>query len=378
MKSVLLTSMLLTSVLAGQMSSTRIPVKDQEITNNQAGEIFKALRAVNFEAKEVVFPIFSGRTRLAYGVSIGDGKLLAKASEVVVNAVVYTLDSERRSLRTTVEGVYSEHDLAILKVDGLKAKPAKWADATNLAEGSFLAAIRTDGEAQAMGVLSVQERSLKVEDQGFLGISMDPRSYGNGVRVESVVRGSAADDAGILPGDIIAEIKGEKVKGFFELSNRLRRLQKGEIPEVKVIRDGRSFTARPVLQGREIPETRSQRLDQMDRMSGSRSMVRGNFGNVLQSDMELEATDSGLPVVDLEGRIVGMVIARQGRISTLILPGDDIARILKEKPQPMAETARPKAVKRPMATNNRRERMQRELNEMKRMMQRLQDELNRE
>lgn len=376
MKSIILTTTFLTAVLSAQLMPPRIPEEDQAVTSQQAGEIFKALKAVNFEAKEVVFPIFAGRQRLAYGVSIGEGRLLAKASEVVVNAVIYTVDSERKSLRIQIEGLYPEHDLAVLSVEGLKAKAAKWADASELAEGSFLTAIRSDGEAQAMGVLSVQERSLRVDDQGFLGIIMDQRPQGNGVRVESVVRGSAADQAGILPGDTIAMIKGVEVKGLFELSNRLRRLQKGETPEIKVIREGRDFIVRPTLQGRQVEERKSQRLEQMDQMSGSRSMVRGNFSNVLQSDMELEATDSGLPVVDLEGRIVGMVIARQGRISTLILPGDDIVRILEEEPQPAPEV-RVRARKRPVA-NVRRDQLQLELNEMRRMMQRIQDQLNRE
>ncbi len=44
----------------------------------------------------------------------------------------------------------------------------------------------------------------------------------------------------------------------------------------------------------------------------------------------------GLPIVDLDGRIIGMVIARAGRISTLILPGDDIIDALKNPPAPFA------------------------------------------
>ena len=227
-----------------------------------------------------------------------------------------------------------------------------------------------------MGVLSVQERSLRTADQGFLGIQMDPRAAGKGVRVEAVVPGSAADDVGIEAGDVITKVTGEEVKGFFELSNRLRRLKSGENPEIQLIRGEREFAVTPTLQGREISEQRSGRLDLMDRMSGTRSQVRGNFANVMQSDMELEASDSGLPVVDLDGRMVGMVIAREGRISTLILPGDDLAKIIAEKPQPLTE--RRQASTQPPAIEIRRERMRRELDEMKRMMEQLQDELNRE
>ncbi|YCM45536.1 PDZ domain-containing protein [Verrucomicrobiaceae bacterium 227] len=376
MKKLLFTTSLLTLALPAQLMPPQISDADRKVTSEQAGEIFETLRAVNSEAKEVVFPIYAGRQRLAYGISLGEGRLLAKASEVAVNAVIYTVDSDRQSLRASIEGVYPEEDLAVLSVPDLKAPAAKWADASQLAEGSFLTAIRPDGEVQAMGVLSVQERSLRTADQGFLGIQMDPRAVGNGVRVEAVVRDSAAAEVGIAAGDVITMISGEEVKGFFELSNRLRRLTNGEKPELKLIRGDKEFTVTPTLQGREISDRRSGQLDQMDRMSGTRSQVRGNFANVIQSDMELEATDSGLPVVDLEGRIVGMVIAREGRISTLILPGDNVAEILEEKPQALAER-RQLSTRRPAITL-RRERMQRELDNMKQMMDRLQDELNRE
>ena len=94
--------------------------------------------------------------------------------------------------------------------------------------------------------------------------------------------------------------------------------------------------------------------------------------------MELEAQDAGMPVVDLEGRIVGMVIARAGRISTLILPGDDIAEILKKEPE-VFEPAEPRIARREeLQRGERRQRMQRELERMREMMRNLERELDRE
>jgi hypothetical protein len=86
-----------------------------------------------------------------------------------------------------------------------------------------------------------------------------------------------------------------------------------------------------------------------------------------------------MPVVDLQGRIVGMVIARAGRISTLILPGDEIAEVLKTKPEPFTREA-PPVVRRQddRFPDERRERMQRELEMMRRMMESLQRELEGE
>jgi len=379
MKALVLSSLLLVSNLQAQLREPAIPAADRKITDEQAGQIFKALRAVNFSAKEVVFPIFAGRQRIAYGVSIGDERLITKASEVVTKRVIMTVNRANEALAAGVVGIYPDHDLAIIKVPGLNAKSAQWADSGNLAEGAFLAAIRPDGEAQAMGVLSVRERSLKTSDQGFLGIQMDAREAGNGVRVEWVVEESAAAEVGIRAGDIITKIEGEQVRGFYELSTRLRRLKNGEQPEIELLRANNKFTVKPTLKGRDLPQDRNRQLDRMDRMSGTQSRVRGDFTNVLQSDMELEVNDAGLPIVDLEGRIVGLVIARAGRISTLILPGDDIEAALKTAPEPHVPS-RNAADRR---TNNlpeggQRARMRRELERMRRMMENLQRELERE
>lgn len=377
MKAILLTLLIFPFGLQAQLRPPRIPKADREVTANQAGAIFKTLRAVNFEARKVAFPIYAGRQQVAYGVSIGDGKLLTKASEVTQRARLFTTNEKNESVVVQIVGVYPDQDLAVFKVPGLKAPAAKWADAGGLEEGAFLVAVRSDGEAKAMGVLSVRERSLKSADQGFLGIQMDPRETGKGVEVSKVVPNSAAAEVGIKKGDVIVRIQGEEVRGFFELSTRLRRLRSGEKPKIELLRDGATVKVVPTLKGRPAEGGASPRLQRMDRMSGSQSRVRGEFENVLQSDMELEAVDAGMPVVDLQGRIVGMVIARAGRISTLILPGDDIAKVLKTEPE--AFEREPRVARRDEKLGeNRRERMRRELEMMRKMMENLQRELDDE
>jgi hypothetical protein len=116
----------------------------------------------------------------------------------------------------------------------------------------------------------------------------------------------------------------------------------------------------------------------MDQMSGGQSRVRGGFGNVIQSDMELEVEDAGLPIVDLDGRIIGMVIARAGRISTLILPGDDIINTLKNSPAPFARKEDNMLLDQKVQQGARRDRVRRELGLMRRMMENLQRDLERD
>ena len=183
MKVFLFLSFLTTSSLIAQLGLSNA----QEVTDAQARQIFVALRATGTSAKDVVYPIYSGGKRISYGISLGGGRLLTKASELRQKRGLYTANREQVALNAGISGVYADHDLAVLEVPGLEAPTVEWADAGDLSEGAFLSAIRPDGEAQAMGVLSVRERSLKSTDQGFLGIEMDTLETGKGVRVKNVV-----------------------------------------------------------------------------------------------------------------------------------------------------------------------------------------------
>ncbi len=323
--------------LGAQERGNGIPLEDRARTRAQALDVFNAIRAAEFQAQDLVFSVFSGQTHLVYGISMGEERLLTKASEVLHLKDLYVLNQESRALPARVVGLYADADLAILEVSGLAAAPAQWANAASLDDGAFLMAIRPDGDAQAIGVLSVKERSLKEGDQGFLGIEIDPSELGMGVKVARVQPRSAAAEVGIRAGDIITMVDGEEVKGFYELSTRLRRMREGERPKISLQRANQNFQVTPTLKGRIIEKRdieRSNRIQRMERMSGSQSRVRGEFDGVIQSDMELESFDAGLPVVDLEGRMVGMVIARAGRISTLILPGEDISQLIKTEASP--------------------------------------------
>lgn len=331
MKTIVSTFIILMPLLvSGQMRVPQIPKEDLALTNKQAIEVFGALRGVSHRCKEVVFPIYSFRSRIAYGVSIGKDRVIAKASEVAIQANLVTLSKENESVRLTVIGAYPDHDLVVLSAPGLGAPAAQWSDSSTLEEGSFLTAIRPDGEAQAMGVLSVHERSLRQADQGYLGVAIDPREMGEGVVISSVFKDSAAHKAGIIPGDTLLKIKGKIVKGYYEVSTMLRRLKVGEKPELLIVREGKPRLVFPTLQPRQVQQYESRRMKSMD---GEQNRVRSNFSNVLQSDMELGVEDTGLPVADLEGRIVGVVIARAGRISTLILPGEEMRELLSKEPQ---------------------------------------------
>jgi len=63
----------------------------------------------------------------------------------------------------------------------------------------------------------------------------------------AVIKGSAADKAGIKEFDIILEIKGEKVTTENPLSNILQKCQIGQEIEMKILREGKEIIAETKL-----------------------------------------------------------------------------------------------------------------------------------
>jgi len=61
---------------------------------------------------------------------------------------------------------------------------------------------------------------------------------GDGVKIGSVMPGSAGEKAGLLAGDVIMVLDGEKLTGLRQYSDLLKKYQPGEVVKLTVIRDG--------------------------------------------------------------------------------------------------------------------------------------------
>jgi len=70
----------------------------------------------------------------------------------------------------------------------------------------------------------------------FLGIQADTKSTKEGVELESVQAGGAAEKAGIKARDVIVEFDGKKIGAFDELRESIMRKSAGDKVKVKVVR----------------------------------------------------------------------------------------------------------------------------------------------
>ena len=65
-----------------------------------------------------------------------------------------------------------------------------------------------------------------------------------------------------------------------------------------------------------------------ERMGSELSNRRGGFPFILQHDTIIKPADCGGPLVDLDGKVVGINIARAGRSESYAIPSDEVQKLL--------------------------------------------------
>ncbi|MBK1826114.1 S1C family serine protease [Haloferula rosea] len=309
--------------------------EERMVTRKQSESVYDAIRPVARQASGSTVWVWANRKQVAMGTVVGDGsQILTKWSEIAFSRVpVQVVGGDGRTATATVLGIYQEEDLALLQLDGARFTPIKWSEEPTPSVGRFLVASGPDDNPLSVGVVAVAERTLRESDQAFIGISLDPAFEGEGVRVREVDERGGADEAGVQPGDVLIAINGEGVASAFELRNALLEFSPGDTIKASISRDGQALEidinlgGRPEFQG--VPEGR---LRTMRQMGGPLSLVSNNFPVVIQTDMQLKPQQCGGPVLDLDGRAIGLSISRTDRTRSFIIPASRVMEVLGKKP----------------------------------------------
>jgi hypothetical protein len=153
----------------------------------------------------------------------------------------------------------------------------------------------------------------------------------------------------------------------------LQRLEPGQMVRIGYRRGKERKLAEVKLGGRPDPRRIPySRMERMNNMGGHRySDVKDGFRDVIQSDMQLAPEDCGAPVIDLDGRVIGIAVARAGRIKTFIIPASSVRGLLATKPAQLRldELAgRARSVEREVPLDP-FEVMRRKMEEMRRLME---------
>lgn len=259
--------------------------------------------------------VYSDGYRAALGAVVReDGHIVTKASELK-GKVEVQLAEESEKRPATIVAKDPATDLAVLKIEAEKLAVVPWATGNSPPVGSWLATTGWSNDVPiSIGVVSVSVRKIS-PPQAALGIQIDE----NAPRITAVIQGMAAAKAGLKEGDLIRKIDDTSITGRTHLQDTIRSHQPGDKATIVYERDGRSQTVEVTL-GAMSDFGRDERSEFQNSLGGALSERRTGFPLAIQHDSVLRPADCGGPVVDVDGKVVGINIARAGRVESYALP----------------------------------------------------------
>ncbi|WP_164101690.1 PDZ domain-containing protein [Candidatus Laterigemmans baculatus] len=289
------------------------------------GEMMKLLQPVCESPGAATVQVFSDGKPVALGIVVGsDGLVLTKRSELSGDPIRVRLP-DQRLVNARVAAVRREADLALLQADAEGLETASFST-VEPEVGSFLISVGRGGRPIGLGVVSVRPRAIHA--YGRLGVRLENDEQGN-ARVDVVVPASGAHDAGIQPGDQILAVDGREADGRDEVIQALRDRFPGENVHLTISREGDKVELDAQI--REFSLMLESEND--SRLNGPRSNRLSGFESVLQHDTVLDPDQCGGPILDSAGKVIGVNIARAGRVVSYALPAALVVPLVEEMVQ---------------------------------------------
>lgn len=275
-----------------------------------------------------VVAIMSDNRQIALGTVVDDnGYIVTKASEVNQRKYLKVVTSDAKDHEAKVVFENEENDIAIIKVEST-LQPINWNRSAETSAGQFILLPAPNGKVYSMGTYSVAPRTTKTGKQARLGV--DPDEVPGGVMVSEILPNTSAYLAGLINGDIITSIDGDPIRSVSQLVNAIRKNAPGDTIRIEYLRNGVANTTKAILDSFDISGDRAKRYKMMSRLGAIPSRRADNFPSVFQHDAPLFPEQCGGPVVDLDGKIIGINIARNGRAATYAIPLENVQRLVQE------------------------------------------------
>ncbi len=283
------------------------------------GQMIRLVRPLAESVGDSVAQVLIGGRPVALATVVGaDGYLLTKRSELSGDPIRVRL-SDGRMFPARVAAVRRANDLALLRVEAsIMLKPVEFLPTTPPV-ASFLISVGRAGRPIGIGVVGGPER--RIDHQGRLGVILQENESDGRALVQGVWPDSGADVAGVEPGDLIVAINGRQENSRNGVMNTLRGMFPGESVRLTILRPNDSREMDTIEMNAGIREFGVMQESENDsKVNGPRNVRLTGFDRVIQHDTVLDPDECGGPVLDSSGRVVGLNIARAGRVVSYSLP----------------------------------------------------------
>lgn len=328
------------------VSCSQLPLMGQSLPSERrlGGKLVEAA----FENQRLVLQdssavIYEGRIPIGYGaVMSADGYILTKSSELYnfdektrksTPKDIMIIVGEERYSEVTLVAENTEWDLALLKIDALDLKPIKWAESSEVGQGSWVVANGSSSRWNRrvnIGIISAKPRKIDGALPVIMGVGL--KKVDAGVEITGVSKNSGAEEAGFKKGDIITKFDGKEVEKREDIIDVIREKAPGDKVPVEFTRDGKALKHDMLLKDRkEVTGDNGRKpKSRNDQMSGEFSSRRDSFPRVLQTDILHNFRQTGGPLLLMNGEAIGIIIARANRAESFAVPVEEALEVYKK------------------------------------------------
>ena len=255
------------------------------------------------------------------------GYVITKASSCVGARKATLQNGSSFSLK--IRKRFEEIDLALYELiaDENTFACVEWVDNNLTLPASWVFSSFIELEEIRIGLASGNPRTIGREG-GVMGVMLghDGKKLG-GVEINEVVPQAAGDRAGLLAKDLILSIDGRRVFTKEQLGKVVSSKDPGDMINLEVSRKNKKRKIKVTLGHSSVTFELFNRNLQM---SGPVSKRKDNFPLILQHDLPLPKEGMGGPLFNLEGKCIGINIARVDRVTTFALPTKILLPYLKD------------------------------------------------
>ena len=258
-----------------------------------------------------------GAANAAFGIIVdSDGWIVTKANCIdptkKVTCFVAAEKREGKIVFKAMEGKIvatdDNLDLALLKVEAKDLEVAQFDEEYPIEVGHWVLTPSVEKGLAGLGVISVPPLSIPKE-RAIAGIMLEERD--GKLYVGDVVQDLPAAKAGLKKGDRIVKVNGAFVYTADQCTNEFKKFDIGNKVSMEIESEGKTRTVEV-----ELTASVHHKPNEMNGMSKRRS----GYEKVIQHDSVIRPEECGGPLVNLDGKVIGINIARAGRVETYALP----------------------------------------------------------
>ena len=303
---------------------------EQRINGKLVWQAFEPQREILQRSSAVIYTDEKSHVKSLYGVVVSeDGYILTKASEIE--------GKEHLSLRVDDElftdvariSVDDEWDVAVLKVNSEEVfTPVVFSDKNDVEMGHWVVSNGSTSRSNRrvrVGIVSAVTRAIHTSV--ILGVQFASGDKEK-LKIEKLSKENGAAKAGLKEGDVLLSVGGVTLKERDELLEWMKGRKPGEKIAVEVMRGDKKLTFDVELMARDDDEMPMDRNDQMSGGEKQLSKRRTGFARVIHHDTPLIKSSVGGPLLALDGKCIGMNIARASRVATFAIPALELRGII--------------------------------------------------